>query len=1182
MKRVLFFLLAIFPLISFSQNEAAIWYFGQFAGLDFNSGVPVVLTDGQINTFEGCATISDFQGNLLFYTDGVTVWDRTHNMMPNGTGLLGNTSSTQSAIIVPKPNNINQYYIISVDSRGFSALSANGIRYSTVDLTLNGGLGDVIASEKNIVLVAQAYEKVTAVQHADNNSFWIIAFIEDLFLAWRVDAAGINTTPVISNVTNAPDSRGYLKISPDGNKIACANFGNTHSLMLYDFNDATGQVTNEIQLALDDANDVPYGVEFSTQSQKLYATTSQLNGNEHITPGKLVQYDLLSPTVSNSRVLIHTSNINTRGALQLAIDGKIYRALSISGTAQEGTAFLGIINDPEADGLACNYVPDALDISAGDPTRKVVEGLPPFIQSFFLTSITANDVCLGNPTQFSLSSTAIPTSVLWDFGDPSTGVDNTSSALNPTHTFSSSGIFTVTATVTIGTETTILTLDVTIYNLPIVNSPVTLIQCDDDLDGAVDFNLNEANTLISNESPAPTITYHSTENDAINSANLIANSTNHTATTGDFVWARIENAANCFATAQVFLEVTATNIPSGLMFTFNECDDNIDGDETNGITTFNFSNATTQILNALLPDTNLTVAYYENITDALAEQNSIDATNYSNTISPFTQQIVVRVDNIANDCFGLGYHVTLNVNPLPQFDLLSTVDFCSNVVNPTITIENPLSTYNYTWRNELGNSIGNTPAITVNSSGLYRVTATNTTTNCEQTKEIQVTFYTVPVVTSPVHLIQCDDDLDGIVNFNLEEANTIISNDNPLPTITYFILESDAINNMSPILNTTSFSNSTTSTVWARVENFTNCFSTAQINLEVLTTNIPTDLMISFNECDDSFDNDTTNGIAAFNFSEATNQILASLLPETDFIITYYETIENALAEQNNIDETNYRNTSPFTQQLVARADKSDGCFGLGYHVSLQVHAVPEFDLGNEITLCLNALEPIINLENPSGNYEYIWENEFGITVGDTPEIEIHTAGNYSVTATDIDGNNCQTTKTITVISAPIEPLLNFDIHNIQIVDNSDNNTITILTNNLPNNNYEFALDDEEFQLNNVYEQVSGGLHTVKIRDIENCLEAVVQISVISIPKFFTPNGDGFNETWHVTGIEFQPTSNVYIFDRFGKSIKILDPLGPGWNGLYNGNPLPSTDYWYKVELEDGRVLKGHFSLIRR
>ena len=167
-------MLAIFPLISFSQNEAAIWYFGQFAGLDFNSGVPVVLTDGQINTFEGCATISDFQGNLLFYTDGVTVWDRTHNMMPNGNGLLGNTSSTQSAIIVPKPNNINQYYIISVDSRGFSALSANGIRYTTVDLTLNGGLGDVITSEKNIVLVAQAYEKVTAVQHADNNSFWIM------------------------------------------------------------------------------------------------------------------------------------------------------------------------------------------------------------------------------------------------------------------------------------------------------------------------------------------------------------------------------------------------------------------------------------------------------------------------------------------------------------------------------------------------------------------------------------------------------------------------------------------------------------------------------------------------------------------------------------------------------------------------------------------------------------------------------------------------------------------------------------------------------------------------------------------------------------------------------------------------------------------------------------------------
>jgi len=104
----------------------------------------------------------------------------------------------------------------------------------------------------------------------------------------------------------------------------------------------------------------------------------------------------------------------------------------------------------------------------------------------------------------------------------------------------------------------------------------------------------------------------------------------------------------------------------------------------------------------------------------------------------------------------------------------------------------------------------------------------------------------------------------------------------------------------------------------------------------------------------------------------------------------------------------------------------------------------------------------------------------------------------------------------------------------------------------------------------------------VKIIDKENCLEASAKVSLIGIPNFFTPNNDGFNDTWQVTGVSFQPNSNIYIHDRFGKMIAILDPLGPGWDGLYKGNPLPSTDYWYRVELEDGRILRGHFSLIRK
>ena len=166
-------LLLLTFLLSFSstqaQNEAAIWYFGFNAGLDFNSGAPVALTNGMLSTNEGCSTISNSNGQLLFYTDGIRVWDKSHNVMPNGTGLFGNPSSTQSGIIVPKPNNPNLYYIFTIDDEA----GPNGLRYSEVDLTLNGGNGDVNAN-KNILLTTPTAEKISAIEHANGNDIWVI------------------------------------------------------------------------------------------------------------------------------------------------------------------------------------------------------------------------------------------------------------------------------------------------------------------------------------------------------------------------------------------------------------------------------------------------------------------------------------------------------------------------------------------------------------------------------------------------------------------------------------------------------------------------------------------------------------------------------------------------------------------------------------------------------------------------------------------------------------------------------------------------------------------------------------------------------------------------------------------------------------------------------------------------
>src|SRR5690606_8782588 len=227
-----------------AQGQANNWYFGYNAGITFNTNPPSALLNGMLSTSEGSATLSDAAGNLLFYTDGILVYDRTHAQMPNGFGLLGNPSSAQSAIIVPKPGSSTNYYIFTVPESGNV-----GMRYSEVDMTLNGGLGDVLTSNKNTLLFAPSSEKVTAVKHANGLYYWVIGkenTASTTYKAFLVDCNGVNATPVTSTGVVGGGNWGYLVASPNGNKIAAAtsNLG----VELADFNTTTGVVSNAVNL----------------------------------------------------------------------------------------------------------------------------------------------------------------------------------------------------------------------------------------------------------------------------------------------------------------------------------------------------------------------------------------------------------------------------------------------------------------------------------------------------------------------------------------------------------------------------------------------------------------------------------------------------------------------------------------------------------------------------------------------------------------------------------------------------------------------------------------------------------------------------------------------------------------------------------------------------------------------
>ena len=392
MKKTLFlFIIFLASLEITAQGEASNWYFGYGAGIQFDqaTGNIDVVDNGQLSTNEGCSSISDTNGNLLFYSDGTTVWNQNHAVMQNGTGLFGDSSSTQSAIIVPKPDDINIYYIFTVDN----AVDGNnfGFNYSEIDMTLDGGLGAV--TNKNINLLPICSEKISAVlKDCITKSIWVITFASqngtlnsyNTFHAFEVNNTGVNTTAVVSPFNlNITDARGYLKLSPDGTKLANANMRD--GLFLYNFDVTTGIVSNQQTLTISGQSNRPYGVEFSQNNQFLYIHSSNdyfnqqdpiENNNPANHSSSLTQFDLNAADIQTSEFAIDQRQLY-RGGLQLAPDGKIYRALS--STYSEGLPFLGVINNPNDLGNASNYQHNSVSLSPNNSSQ----GLPPFIQSLF-------------------------------------------------------------------------------------------------------------------------------------------------------------------------------------------------------------------------------------------------------------------------------------------------------------------------------------------------------------------------------------------------------------------------------------------------------------------------------------------------------------------------------------------------------------------------------------------------------------------------------------------------------------------------------------------------------------------------------------------------------------------------------------------------------------------------------
>lgn len=380
-----------------AQQQEWNWYFGLYAAVNFSTGNPVSVSGSAIVGGEGCASISDNLGNLLFYTDGVDVWDRTNNVMPNGY-LVGAETSTQSAVIVPKPDSAGIYYIFTSDGGG---VGMYGICYSEVDMSLNTGLGDV--SIANVQLVTPASEKLVAAKHCNGHDYWVIAhqWATDAYYVYQVTNAGVSAPVIthIGNVVSGQDFGGYLKVSPNGHKVADALVG-SNVVELYDFDNSTGILSNLITIP---TMQWPYGLSFSPDNNKIY-----VQGLANSPP--LYQYDI----TSNNLAIILASqfqvsaNQQNSGAIQLGTDNKLYVGI-------DGSSYLDVINFPNILGAGCNYVSNAVPLGFG----TCLYGLPNFIDAYSvpLPPFSENIDTSACSASLTLVATGTGTNYLWSTGD---------------------------------------------------------------------------------------------------------------------------------------------------------------------------------------------------------------------------------------------------------------------------------------------------------------------------------------------------------------------------------------------------------------------------------------------------------------------------------------------------------------------------------------------------------------------------------------------------------------------------------------------------------------------------------------------------------------------------------------------------------------------------------------------
>ncbi|WP_179346333.1 T9SS type B sorting domain-containing protein [Winogradskyella ursingii] len=707
-------------------------------------------------------------------------------------------------------------------------------------------------------------------------------------------------------------------------------------------------------------------------------------------------------------------------------------------------------------------------------------------------------------------------------------------------------------------------LSIIVNTLPVFQPIDNYNICENNSDGIGEFIFSTKDSEILNGQANKQVLYFRNQNDADNRTNAIdKNNVFQNTSNPQTIFVRVENISDqdCYGTSSFSIEVGSNpefNIPDNWFV----CDDvSNDGSES-----FDLTTKIAEITENISDD--LSVTFY---TSQYNAEHSIDPLplEFSNTVNP--QQIYVQIDNgtICNSItsFELNVIQVPQVNPsqplvtcdtdydgLSEFDLTIAEFDILDVRQDDIRIEY----FENLDDVETGlNAIVN-PEQYENVASLQTVyiKVTNTISECYATVPIELIVNLPPAIND----FQVYDICENATNsFDLNEINSVLVDDGNNILINYFSSEADALNNTNA-LDTDYTYQSNFDLIYARAQfSTTQCVSIYEFNLNVDLlpfANQPNDL----EACDDDFD-----GLLEFDLSQQDVSVLGSQ-DSNSYTVTYYNNEQNA-NDGVSLIETNY---IAFDGEIIfARVENNaTGCYSLS-QFNIYINPLPVIDIEDQV-ICLDNFPLLVSANTNITTDQYLWS-----TNDTTPEIEITEIGSYWVTITTASG--CENTRVFNVTESEAASI---DV--TETVDFSDPNNITVTISGI--GDYLYQLDDNEPQEDSVFENVSMGYHTITIIDLNGCSSVTREVLVIDAPKFMTPNNDGAFDTWHIVGVETLPGTIIHIFDRYGKLLKKLSHNSPGWDGTFNGNKMPASDYWYLAEVKRGTEsfeVKGHFSIRR-